>query len=329
MKRQTIAYNLLISSALCGAIFTGCSSTPEPSSSDSPAILSGTDEQIFVGDSIEMNYDPNVIMKRAEAYFEKESFLEAIVEYKHFLDLHRNHMLAPYAQYKIAMSHYKRFKTIDRDPEPIQESLAAFRKLVTEFPDSRYEAEAHEKVSSCQEHLALHDLFVGEFYYNRESYLAAAHRFKQIVERYPHLETAGEAKYHLAETYEKLGNVEWAKDWLVDLAQKDTDHPFYDRGMQMLTKLQNDHPNLEIPEMPTEQEQPIRLAKVEPALSPMDILAFPPLEESTSQQPANTLSECSIGSWCESSALTPTPRPITPSPSNASTPATCQAGQWC
>ena len=73
-------------------------------------------------------------MKRAEAYFEKESFLEAIVEYKHFLDLHRNHVLASYAQYKIAMSHYKRFQTIDRDPAPLEESLKAFRKLLSEFP---------------------------------------------------------------------------------------------------------------------------------------------------------------------------------------------------
>ncbi|GJL53487.1 MAG: hypothetical protein NPIRA02_06190 [Nitrospirales bacterium] len=329
MKSQSIVTTLLAISVLCGILATGCSSTPDSTAPDPQVALSGTDEQIFVGDSIEMNYDPNVIMKRAEAYFEKESFLESIVEYKHFLDLHRNHMLAPYAQYKIAMSHYKRFKTIDRDPEPIQESLAAFQKLVAEFPDSRYEAEAHEKITSCKKHLALHDLFVGQFYYNRESYLAAAHRFKQIVEHYPQQETAGEAKYYLAETYEKLGNIEWAKDWLVDLAKQHQDHPFYDRGMQMLATLQNNHPNLDVPEMPTEPEAPIRLAKVEPALSPMDILALPPIEDITTRQSAHAPSKCSIGSWCESSSLTPLPRPISPFLSNTSSDATCQPGQWC
>ena len=88
---------LLITLAL-----TSCSSTPDPPETSTQDIYSA-DEQIFVGDSIEMSYDPNVIMKRAESFFDKESYAEAIVEYKHFLDLHRNHILAPYAQYKIGV----------------------------------------------------------------------------------------------------------------------------------------------------------------------------------------------------------------------------------
>jgi hypothetical protein len=72
-----------------------CSSTPKPADTASKKEVSATDEQIFVGDSVEMSYDPNVIMKRAESFFDKESYAEAIVEYKHFLDLHRNHILAP------------------------------------------------------------------------------------------------------------------------------------------------------------------------------------------------------------------------------------------
>ena len=96
----------------------GCSSTPKETDSASKPI-SGTDEQIFVGDSLEMTYDPNVIMKRAESFHEKESYAEAIVEYQHFLDLHRTHVLAPYAQYRLALSQFKKFQTIDRDPEPL------------------------------------------------------------------------------------------------------------------------------------------------------------------------------------------------------------------
>ena len=70
--------------------------TTRPATPSSKKALSGTDESIFLGDTIEKNYDPNVIMKRGEAFFEKEEYAEAIVEYLHFLDLHRNHMLASY-----------------------------------------------------------------------------------------------------------------------------------------------------------------------------------------------------------------------------------------
>src|SRR5689334_3209078 len=84
----------------------GCSSSSKTAKSSGQP-LSGTDEQIFIGDTVEKNYDPNVIMKRAESFFEKEDYAEAIIEYQHFLDLHRVHTLAPYAQFKLAESHFK------------------------------------------------------------------------------------------------------------------------------------------------------------------------------------------------------------------------------
>ena len=59
MKEQTFRNMVPVIGILCGILIPGCSSTPDPAPSDDPqAVLSGTDEQIFVGDSIEMNYDP-------------------------------------------------------------------------------------------------------------------------------------------------------------------------------------------------------------------------------------------------------------------------------
>ena len=91
----------LIMSAAALCLLLACSSSPKTSDPTSKKALSGTDESIFLGDTIEKNYDPNVIMKRGEAFFEKEEYAEAIVEYLHFLDLHRNHMLASYAAFRV------------------------------------------------------------------------------------------------------------------------------------------------------------------------------------------------------------------------------------
>ena len=70
-----LAGSLILVQVLAGA----CSSTPKDQSAASKKSVGGVDEQIFIGDSIEKNYDPNVIMKRGEAYFEKEEYAEAIV----------------------------------------------------------------------------------------------------------------------------------------------------------------------------------------------------------------------------------------------------------
>ena len=81
-SRGWFAHVMVMIGVLCLAV--GCSSKPKPTA-DAKSV-SGTDEQIFLGDTIEKNYDPNVIMKRGEAFFDKEEFAEAIVEYQHFLN---------------------------------------------------------------------------------------------------------------------------------------------------------------------------------------------------------------------------------------------------
>ncbi|MGQ0810126.1 MAG: outer membrane protein assembly factor BamD [Nitrospiraceae bacterium] len=177
MNRKTSWISVaLVGGGLVLFSMTGCSSTPKPSNTSGKAI-SGTDEQIFLGDTIEKNFDPNVIIKRGEAFFEKEEYAEAIIEYQHFLDLHRAHILAPYAQFRLGESHVKMAKSIDRDPDPIHKAIAAFGKLRNEYPGSRYDPQAIEKIQECHDWLAQTHLFVGQFYYRRESYLAAAHRF--------------------------------------------------------------------------------------------------------------------------------------------------------
>ncbi|HSN04911.1 MAG TPA: outer membrane protein assembly factor BamD, partial [Nitrospira sp.] len=155
-------------------MISACSSTPkEKTAAKKP--IGGTDEQIFMGDAFgtEKNYDPNVIMKRGEAFFEKEEYAEALVEYNHFLDLHKAHILAPYAAFRIGETHFKMAKSIDRDPEPLQKAITALERMRKDFPGSRYDLQAQQKIQECHDWLAQTHLLVGQFYYRRESYLAA------------------------------------------------------------------------------------------------------------------------------------------------------------
>src|SRR3990167_2919233 len=197
---------------LVALLAVGCSSTPKEPAVAGGKAVGGTDEQIFLGDTIEKNYDPNVIMKRGEAFFEKEEYAEALVEYNHFLDLHKTHVLAPYAAFKIGEIHFKKAKSIDRDPEPMQQAITALERMRKDFPGSRYDAQAQQKIQECHDWLAQMHLFVGQFYYRRESYLAAAHRFEQIIKIYPDKPVAPDALYFLALSYHELGADDWAAD---------------------------------------------------------------------------------------------------------------------
>jgi len=249
---MTVALGLCVT-AFC--VTTACSSTPKKQETAKKS-LSGTDEQIFLGDTIKKNYDPNVIMKRGEAFFDKEEYAEAIVEYTHFLELHRTHILASYAVFRIGESQMRLTKGIQRDPSPIQKALEAFERLRKDFPGSRYDSAALQKIQECHDLMAQTHLFVGEFYYRRGSYLAAAHRFQQIMKLYPDKPVAPDALYFLALSYHELGADDWASEQLILLAEKYPGNAHSGEAKSLLAKIGGEKP------------APLLAKKTEPAPPP-------------------------------------------------------------
>jgi outer membrane protein assembly factor BamD len=230
----SVSLALLAAAALSAGV--GCASKPKPAAGEQS--LSTTDEQIFIGDTIEKNYDPNVIIKRAESFFEKEDYAEAIIEYQHFLDLHKIHQLAPYAQFRLGESHHMMIKTFDRDASPVSMALGAYNKLLAEFPGSQWETDAKEKIKSCHTFMAQNALFIGKFYFRREAYLAAAHRFEAIVKDHPDLEEiVQESLYYLALSYSELALGDWAKDSLTVLSNRFPNNKFQSESRKLMAKL--------------------------------------------------------------------------------------------
>ncbi len=306
-----------------GFLTLGCSLFSDKDAPSPTAGAERTDAQIFVGDTIEMNYDPNVIMKRAESFHEIEGYAEAIVEYQHFLDLHRNHVLAPYAQYRLALSHFKMIQTIDRDVTPVKKAREEFLELITVFQRSQYEAEARVKIKECERHLAQNDFLVGTFYYRKEQYLAAAKRFEKIVDNYPNMEEAVQAKLELAKSYEKLGALEWARDWAVALVQQHPRHTLRDAGIKFLATLQEKNTDFVVVQSRDFSNQNMLKTSFLPTTnSPVNNEALYP---SVASRTPSTMTDCQLGTWCEGTG-TSLSRTLIPTPSAS---VTCRPGTWC
>ena len=287
-------------------IASGCSKTPKQVKSDGKA-LSGTDEQIFIGDTIEKNYDPNVIMKRAEAFFEKEDYPEAIIEYQHFLDLHRVHTLAFYAQYKLAESYFKQIKSVDRDPDPVYKSLEAFEKLRHAYPGNRHDTDAVERIRECHNYVAQAYMLVGKFYYRREAYLAAAHRFESVIKSYPDMEIAGDALYYLALTYNDMGADGWARENLIALDERFPNSEHHEPGRKLLAKINAKQPTEAIalstsPSNGTpdarQEPYPGPNGNLSPAFSPTALAPVATLRSSGKSTPTTETTLCRLGVWC-------------------------------
>lgn len=292
---------LVSSLMLISLMAVGCSSTPKAPPVAGGKAVGGTDEQIFLGDTIEKNYDPNVIMKRGESFFDKEEYAEALVEYNHFLDLHKTHILAPYAAFKIGESHFKMAKSIDRDPEPMNKAITALERMRKDYPGSRYDAQAQQKIQECHDWLAQMHLFVGQFYFRRESYLAAAHRFEQIIKIYPDKPVAPDALYFLARSYHELGADDWAAENLTLLAEKYPTSKVAADGRSLMAKLGGQKPGALIAKdssaAPFSDSRPYASESKEADLSGATG-ALGSIKLPSANALGQTFTACRLGAWC-------------------------------
>jgi outer membrane protein assembly factor BamD len=106
------------------------------------------------------------------------------------------------AQLKIANIHYQQMEKPDRDYTHALRAEEEYRKMITQYPDSKLIPEAKQRLLEVQEVLAEREFEIGRFYYLRESYLASMARLQSLVETYPLYSKADEALYLLGQDYE-------------------------------------------------------------------------------------------------------------------------------
>jgi len=92
----------------------------------------------------------------------------------------------------------------ERDQQASRDAMLAFKQLIDQFPDSKYAAEARVRVDYITNTLAVYEVHVARYYYNRGAYLAAANRAQQAVQEFQRAPAAEEALFIMTQSYEKL-----------------------------------------------------------------------------------------------------------------------------
>ena len=75
---------------------------------------------------------------------------------------------------------------------------------MTKFPDSRYAGDANDRMRYLTNSLALYEVKVARYYYNRGAYVAAVNRAQTAITTYPRTPANDDALAVLADSYNKL-----------------------------------------------------------------------------------------------------------------------------
>jgi outer membrane protein assembly factor BamD len=148
---------------------------------------------------------PEARLGIARTYFEEEFYEQARVEYEQFLRFHPRNDRIDEALYYIALSYFRQMGKKDRDQTAARQAVVAFRKLITEVPDTSYKEDAREKITIARRRLAAQEIYVGLFYMKRDKFEGARGRFQQVLDQYAGTGLEPKAMFYLAETYAEMG----------------------------------------------------------------------------------------------------------------------------
>src|SRR3546814_4272981 len=81
-----------------------------------------------------------------------------------------------------------------------------FNTVATRYPNSRYAADARQRMVALCNLFARHDIEVGLYYLRRGANVSAVERAKYLLETYPQSEYQNDAVALLAAAYTGLGN---------------------------------------------------------------------------------------------------------------------------
>lgn len=158
------------------------------------------------------------------AYYRSGDEGAAVASAERFIRLHPRHPDVDYAYYMKGLANYSlkpgffsRFIDIDRaarDVGPARRSFSEFQEFLQFFPESQYAADARVRMIHIKQTLARHELLVANYYIERQAYLAAINRAKQVLETYQKTSALPDALATLAYCYSRLELHEQSQEYV-------------------------------------------------------------------------------------------------------------------
>ncbi len=158
----------------------------------------------------------------AYAYYKADRPDEAIAAADRFIKLYPQNPYVDYAYYLKGIVNYNRsvgfldrFVPSDpsqRDPGSALDAFQDFSELVRLYPDSKYAADARQRMLYLRSNLAKNEIHVARYYMKRGAYVAAANRAQYVIERFQRTSAVEDALNIMVEAYTNLGEKQLAAD---------------------------------------------------------------------------------------------------------------------
>ena len=149
------------------------------------------------------------------SYYKSGKNEETIATIDRFIRLNPNHSDVDYAYYMRGLTNMEADSNLfqelmnidrtDRDPSMSREAFEDFRRLIQQYPESKYAVDARKRMLHIKDRLARYEIAIARFYMRRQAYVAAADRGRYVLEHFPDTTQVQQALEIMVSSYEQLG----------------------------------------------------------------------------------------------------------------------------
>jgi len=194
-------------------------------------------------------YAQQALIDLAYVNWRDEEPEQALVTIDRFHQLYPNHRATDYMLYlkglitftppSAFMASITGQDPAERDPKGLRRSYDTFHELVERYPESSYASDARARMTWLVNTIAMNEVHIARYYYQRNAYVAAANRAQSVITDFEAAPASEEALYIMMLSYDKLGMTDLRDDAQRVLLANYPNSVFLERGFEAETNWWN------------------------------------------------------------------------------------------
>jgi outer membrane protein assembly factor BamD len=148
---------------------------------------------------------PKSALMSAYSYYSQDYYAESINSLEQFIKKYPKNKRISYAHFLLAMCYYQSIIDEKKDLEPLLKARDKFIYVVENYPETDFALDAKFKLDLIKEILASKEMYLGNYYIQKEKWIAAINRYKNIIKDYDTTIYVEEALHRLVELHYKIG----------------------------------------------------------------------------------------------------------------------------
>ena len=148
---------------------------------------------------------PRSALMAAYAYYSEAYYGDAIFELKRYLKTYPQDKNQSYAHYLIGLSYYENIQDEKKDLRPLLKAKDKFLYILSEYPNTDFALDAQFKLDLISDILASKEMYLANYYIDKEKWIPAINRFKVVINEYNETIYVEEALHRLVEIHYRIG----------------------------------------------------------------------------------------------------------------------------